>query len=71
MHKLCLGKKIFLATLQEVPQSKRHSIESTDNSSVDAASRNKVWECFTEILHDCGATTDTDEEMKLWLIAFI
>ena len=41
------------------PQSKRPRTESPNDSSVDAASTSKVWECFTEILHDCGATTDT------------
>ena len=34
--------------------------ESTNDSSVDAASTSKFWECFTEILHDCRATIDTD-----------
>ena len=41
-------------------QSKRPRTESSDDPSVDAASTSKVWECFTEILHDCGATTDTE-----------
>ena len=42
------------------PQSKRPRTESSDDPSVDAASTSKVWECFTEILHDYGATTDTE-----------
>ena len=42
------------------PQSKRPHTESSDDPSVDTASTSKVWECFTEILHDCGATTDTE-----------
>ena len=42
------------------PQSKRPRIESSNDSLVDAASTCKVWECFTKILHDCGATIDTD-----------
>ena len=31
------------------PQSKRRRTESSNDSSVDAASTSKVWECFTEI----------------------
>ena len=42
------------------PASKRPRTESSDDSSVDAASTSKVSECFTEILHDCGTMTDTD-----------
>ena len=34
--------------------------ESSTDSSVDNTLTSKVWECFTEILHDSGATTDTD-----------
>ena len=47
------------------PQSKRPRTESPNDSSVDAASTSKVWECFTEILHDCGATTDTEGGKKV------
>ena len=42
------------------PASKRPLTESSDGSSVDAASTSKVWECFTEFLYDSGATTGTD-----------
>ncbi|XP_065891626.1 zinc finger BED domain-containing protein 4-like [Dysidea avara] len=42
------------------PQSKRPRTESSTDSSVDNTSTSEVWECFTEILHDSGATTDTD-----------
>ena len=42
------------------PQNKRLHTESPNDSSVDAASTSKDWECFTEILHNCGATTDTE-----------
>lgn len=46
-------------------QSKRLCTESSNDSSVDAASISKVWERFTEILHDCGATTDTEGRKKV------
>ena len=39
------------------PQSKRPRTEFSNDSSVEDASTSKVWECLTEILHDCGATT--------------
>ena len=34
--------------------------EFSNDSSVEGASTSKVWKCLTEILHDCGATTDSD-----------
>ena len=43
-----------------VQSGKRPHTESSNDSSVDTASTSKVWERFTEILYDCGATTDTD-----------
>ena len=52
-------------------QSKRPHIDSSDDSSVDAASTSKVWECFTEILHDCGATTDTEGEKEVMVDRFL
>ena len=55
----------ILDTDEVEPQSKRPRIESSDASSVDAASTSKVWECFTEILHDRGATTDTEGGKKV------
>ena len=42
------------------PQSKRPHAESPNDFSVDAASTSKVWEYFTEILHDCRAPTYTE-----------
>ena len=53
------------------PQSKRPRTESSDDPSVDAASTSKVWECFTEILHDCGATTDTEGGKEVMVDRFL
>ena len=36
-------------------QSQRPRTESSNDSSVEGASTSKIWECLTEILHDCGA----------------
>ena len=51
------------------PQSKRLLTESSNDSSVDAVPTSKVWECFTEILHDCGETTNTDVTRSLVIAA--
>ena len=51
--------------------SKTPHIESSDDSSVDAASTSKVWECFTEILHDRGATTDTEGGKEVMVDRFL
>ena len=56
----CVIDNIADTDVEVEPQSKRPRTESSNDSSVDAASTSKVWECFTEILHDCGATTDND-----------
>ena len=50
--------------LNSEPQSKKFCTESCNDSSVDAASTSKDWECFTEI-HDCGATADTEGRKKV------
>ena len=46
-------------------QSKRFCTESSNDTSVDTASTSKVCECFTEIIHDCGATTVTEGRKKV------
>ena len=56
---------VSLVRLNSEPQSKKFCTESSNDSSVDAVSTCKVWECFTEILHDCGATTDTEGRKKV------
>ena len=53
----CVIDNIMDMDVEVEPQSKRSRTESSNNSS---ASTSKVWECYTEILRDCGATTDTD-----------
>ena len=52
-------------------QSKRPCTESSDDPSVDAASTSKVWKCFTEILHDCGVTTDTEGGKEVMVDRFL
>lgn len=47
------------------PQSKRPHTECSSNSLVDAASTSKVWEYFTEILHDRGAAKDNDGKKEV------
>ena len=49
----CVIDNIVYTDVEAEPASKRPRTESSDGSSVDAASTSKVWECFTEILHDC------------------
>ena len=44
------------------PQTKRSRTISTQH---DTASSSKIWECFTEILQDSGATTDKDEGVEV------
>ena len=56
----CVIDNIVDTDVEVEPASKRPRTESSDGSSVDAASTSKVWECFTEILHDCGAMMNTD-----------
>ena len=55
----CVIDKIVETDDEVEPQTKRPRTESSNDSSADAASTSKVWECFTEILRDCGTTTDS------------
>ena len=61
----CVIDNIVDTDVEVEPASKRPRTESSDGSSVDAASISKVWECFTEILHDCDTMTDTDGEKEV------
>ena len=45
----CVIDNIVDIDVEVEPQSKRRRTESSNDSSVDAASTSKVWECFTEI----------------------
>ena len=54
----CVFDNIVDTDVEVEPASKRPHTESSDGSSVDATSTSKVWECLTEILHNCGAMTE-------------
>ena len=56
----CVIDNIVDKDVEVEPQSKRSCTESSNDSSVDAASTSKACECFTKILRDCGVTIDTD-----------
>ena len=56
----CMIDNIVDTDVEVEPQSKRPRTEFSNDSSVEGESTSKVWECLTEILHDCGATTDSD-----------
>ena len=63
----CIIDHIVDTDVEVEPQSKRHRTESSNDSSAEGASTSKVWECLTEILHDCGTITDSDGGKKLWV----
>ena len=56
----CMIDNIVDTDVEVELQRKRPRTEFSNDSSVEGASTSKVWECLTEILHDCGATTDSD-----------
>ena len=61
----CMIDNIVDTDVEVEPQSKRPRTEFSNDSSVEGASTSKVWECLTEILHDCGATTDSDSGKEI------
>ena len=63
----CIIDHIVDTDVEVESQSKRHCTESSNDPSVEGASTSKLWECLTEILHDCGTITDSDGGKKLWV----
>ena len=61
----CMIDNIVDTDVEVEPQSKRPRTEFSNDSSVEGASTSKIWECLTEILHDCGATTDGDSGKEI------
>ena len=61
----CMIDNIVDTDVEVEPQSKRPRTEFSNDSSVEGESTSKVWECLTEILHDCGATTDSDSGKEI------
>ena len=61
---------LWIQMMKLEPQNKTPRTETSDDSLIDAVSTIKVWKCFTEILHDCGATIDTEGGIQ-WIDIFL